>query len=921
MALGAYSMSASGQSSLSYSSHLGGADDDRTSSIVIAPNGDRVFCGSSKSTGLATSGALQASLGGSEDVVVGRYAAEDKSLLWLTYFGGSGEETCTRVALDSVGDIVFAGRTASADFPVFNADDGSYAGGGIPGGSFEGDAFLAKLSGNGETIVFSTFLGGVDLDFMPPLQQTGRETIRGLTIDASDRIVVVGNTSAPDFPATLVLGDGQCGADADPLVNSPLIGDQFVARYQADGTQDFAVCISADARDTGRDVVVVSEGLIYAVGHTRSTNYPTTLPAIGPGNGAFGAYDIVVTVLSADATEIVRSVSMGGFGTDFVQNIRINSLGQLILQGTSESVDFPVTAGAWQTDFGQLGGGVDSFDTVVFGLSRELDELLFSTYIGGRRNDAGVSLALDNDRPVVHMSASSRGLPTIDPLQSDKSGDLGGFMPFDDEGAIAFAPYEDFSGEVALNGFGVAGPGANRIFFFNDSTNEYEQLLELPGAVADSRAIAIKDINQDALPDVIIGNYESQILLYLGTAPGEFGPAIAFGDPAAKTTGLAMPQAGCVIEFVEDAVNQRHGYFETFVPPVPYNSVATVSRKVASFNEFIAEISGTDEVTLYEGCGDAGVSPVLDVETFPGRDLVDVAVGDFDENFFQDVVLADANGGAIVLFTVLPFGFGIEQTTIDGPPTRALAILDNTGLLTAHDGFYRYYRSSFQDPFTFDSESVAASPADALFIAASNDVFAGAAGGIAQSLIEPDAADLYVIRLTPDLSDATFATYLGGPGEEAATFGLAIEDAGRYVVTGSTRSVGFPVTGDAVQATNAGGQDGVFVELDLGESGPDTDGDGVPDADDNCTLASNADQIDSDADGFGNACDADLNNDNIVNFADLGIFRLAFFGNPNADNWNPDADFNGDGNVGFIDLGLMRTYFFGPPGPAGSLDP
>ena len=120
---------------------------------------------------------------------------------------------------------------------------------------------------------------------------------------------------------------------------------------------------------------------------------------------------------------------------------------------------------------------------------------------------------------------------------------------------------------------------------------------------------------------------------------------------------------------------------------------------------------------------------------------------------------------------------------------------------------------------------------------------------------------------------------------------------------------------------SGGQQDGVLVEFDLTESGVDTDGDGVLDADDNCTLASNVEQIDSDADGFGNACDADLNNDNIVNFADLGIFRLAFFGNPNSDNWNPDADFNGDGNVGFIDLGLMRTYFFGPPGPAGSLAP
>ena len=91
----------------------------------------------------------------------------------------------------------------------------------------------------------------------------------------------------------------------------------------------------------------------------------------------------------------------------------------------------------------------------------------------------------------------------------------------------------------------------------------------------------------------------------------------------------------------------------------------------------------------------------------------------------------------------------------------------------------------------------------------------------------------------------------------------------------------------------------------------DTDGDGVLDFRDNCLEVSNADQRDSDGDNFGNACDADLNNDNIVNVIDLGILRLAFF---SAD---ADADFNGDGVVNVIDLGVMRLSFFLPPGPSG----
>ena len=93
-----------------------------------------------------------------------------------------------------------------------------------------------------------------------------------------------------------------------------------------------------------------------------------------------------------------------------------------------------------------------------------------------------------------------------------------------------------------------------------------------------------------------------------------------------------------------------------------------------------------------------------------------------------------------------------------------------------------------------------------------------------------------------------------------------------------------------------------------GES--DTDGDGIADGIDNCTLVANADQRDTNGDGFGNACDADLNNDGVVNFLDLGLLRLAFFSD------DADSDFNGDGAVNFIDLGIMREAFFGPPGPS-----
>jgi hypothetical protein len=103
---------------------------------------------------------------------------------------------------------------------------------------------------------------------------------------------------------------------------------------------------------------------------------------------------------------------------------------------------------------------------------------------------------------------------------------------------------------------------------------------------------------------------------------------------------------------------------------------------------------------------------------------------------------------------------------------------------------------------------------------------------------------------------------------------------------------------------------GNFVFTRLTDSCVDSDDDSVGDDVDNCTLVANSDQTDANGDGFGNACDADLNDDCTVNFVDLGVLRSAFFGS------DAVADLNADGVVNFIDLGLMRAAFFGAPGPS-----
>ncbi len=85
----------------------------------------------------------------------------------------------------------------------------------------------------------------------------------------------------------------------------------------------------------------------------------------------------------------------------------------------------------------------------------------------------------------------------------------------------------------------------------------------------------------------------------------------------------------------------------------------------------------------------------------------------------------------------------------------------------------------------------------------------------------------------------------------------------------------------------------------------------MPDSLDNCTTLANANQIDTNGDGYGNACDADFDNNGIVNFADLAYIK-AHFGTNDA-----NADLDGNGIVNFADLAIVKSLFGKAPGPSG----
>lgn len=97
----------------------------------------------------------------------------------------------------------------------------------------------------------------------------------------------------------------------------------------------------------------------------------------------------------------------------------------------------------------------------------------------------------------------------------------------------------------------------------------------------------------------------------------------------------------------------------------------------------------------------------------------------------------------------------------------------------------------------------------------------------------------------------------------------------------------------------------------------DQDGDGIADSLDNCSALANEEQIDDDADGFGNRCDADLDQTGLVTILDFGLWKTCYQAAQSGNPWDLACDFDGSRSINAQDLRILSRAFGRPPGPSG----
>lgn len=293
------------------------------------------------------------------------------------YLGGTDDDTAFAVATDSNGNIYIAGGTRSADFPVANALQPVKGGGEDPI-----DAFLTKLSPDGQTILYSTFLGGSNLD-----------EIRDIAVDDQGRVLLVGVTQSSDFPTVNAL-QPSCRI-------TPELGcrDAFAARLNAAGTAlEFSTFLGGGSLDSAHAVALGQDGSLYIAGETFSDDFPVT-------EGAYqetfaGDRDAFVVKLSPDGQNLIYATYLGGSDTEQAADLAVAATGQAVVAGLTFSPDLATTPGAFQAAFGGL---IDSF---VIRLTSDGREAVFSTYLGGSAGEAAGGLALDAQGN-VHLAGTT----------------------------------------------------------------------------------------------------------------------------------------------------------------------------------------------------------------------------------------------------------------------------------------------------------------------------------------------------------------------------------------------------------------------------------------------------------------------------------------------------------------------------------
>ncbi|HYV92164.1 MAG TPA: PKD domain-containing protein [Chitinophagales bacterium] len=309
------------------------------------------------------------------DDAIMKLSAMGNAVLWATYLGGSDNETPHSLVTDNNGDLIIYGRTWSTDFPVTStAYDQSYNG--------DGDINVTKISGDGSTLMGSTYIGGTGMDGVNDnptepghgnLKVNYGDDARGEVMnDASNNIYVATCTMSSNFPTTPTGYQTSSGGNQDGCVFklNPDCSSLLWSTYLGGSSDD--ACYSLD----------VYNGEVYTAGGTMSSNFPATS---GTLHSSFqgGTMDGFIAHLSSDGSSLLQSSFIGTSSDDQAYFVKIDGGSNVYLYGQTNG-NYPVTPGTYSNpNSGQF----------IHKLDPALSSTIYSTVFGNGNGSPNISPA------------------------------------------------------------------------------------------------------------------------------------------------------------------------------------------------------------------------------------------------------------------------------------------------------------------------------------------------------------------------------------------------------------------------------------------------------------------------------------------------------------------------------------------------
>ena len=316
---------------LLYCGYLGGASNDWGTAIAVDKSDNAYVAGYTLSTDFPVLGAAQSVNAGAQDAFVTKLNSSG-AMVFSTFLGGGANDSANGIAVDSTGAVYVTGGTFSTNFPTVGAIQGANGGG--------EDAFIAKLSASGASIVYSTYLGGTGGTAASP------EEANGIAVDSSFNAYIAGVTASTNFPVTS--SAFQTGFDG--------LQSAFAAKINAAGNAlAYSTYLGGSAFNWANGIAVDASGNAYIAGYTTSPDFPT----VGAVQSSLDAsYDAFVAELNPAGNGLIFSTYFGGSGADEAMAIALDASANIFVGGQTASFDLPLTGAIQSSNTGGSTGWV-----------------------------------------------------------------------------------------------------------------------------------------------------------------------------------------------------------------------------------------------------------------------------------------------------------------------------------------------------------------------------------------------------------------------------------------------------------------------------------------------------------------------------------------------------------------------------------